>query len=468
MREAAGEAESGLRVAIVGSGPAGFYTAQHLLRSGRPGIRVDMFEALPTPFGLVRHGVAPDHAKIKSVAAVYHKLALDRAFRFFGNVEYGKDLSLDELESLYHHIVFCTGAQSDRHLGIPGEELRGSHSATEFVAWYNGHPDFSRKEFDLACTAAVVIGAGNVAVDVARILCRTPAELAATDIADYALHHLSSSRVRSVHLVGRRGPLQAAFTNPEVKELGELGDAECSTLADEVELDALSRRALEAEPDKAARRKIEILASYAGRRKAEKSRRLFLRFLLSPVEILGDPAGRVRAVRLVRNELWLDDDGVLRARPTERGDTIEAGLVLRSVGYRGVPLPGLPFDERRAIVPNRAGRVIDPADGRPLPGIHVSGWIKRGPSGVIGTNKPDAAETVRSLLEDAAADRGLHPDDDDPEAVVRRLRERAVRFVSYDDWLEIDAREIARGKATGRPRIKFTDRAAFLSALDRR
>jgi ferredoxin--NADP+ reductase len=462
----AGSSEQPLRVAVVGSGPAGFYTVQHLLRSGAGEVTVDMFDSLPTPFGLVRHGVAPDHPKIKSVTAVYHKLASRPEVRFFGNVEYGEHLTLADLRSMYHQIVVCTGAQTDRRLGIPGEDLPGSHSATEFVAWYNGHPDFAALNFDLGCRSAVVIGAGNVAVDVARILCRTPAELEATDMADYAVKALRNSKIREVHLVGRRGPLQAAFTNPEIKELGEMEDAAARTFAAEVELDELSRQAFEAAPDKAIRRRLEILQSYAGRDEPDKARRLTVRFLVSPVEIIGD--GRVESVRLVRNELHRSDDGRLRPRSTGRNESIDAGLVFRSVGYRGVPLPDLPFDDRRAVIPNRLGRIVDPSDDRSIPGLYASGWIKRGPSGVIGTNKPDAAETVRCMVEDVDAGIHLRPSDPALEAPERLLARRGVHYVSYEDWVEIDASEVALGKALDRPRLKFTGREAFIAQLDRR
>jgi len=464
----AGTADRPLRVAIVGAGPAGFYTLQALVRPGLPAVQVDMFDALPTPFGLVRQGVAPDHPKIKSVAAVYHRLAQHAGFRFYGNVEFGRDLERSDLESCYDQIVFCTGAQADRRLDVPGEDLPGSYSATEFVAWYNGHPDYSRHRFDLSRSRAVIIGAGNVAVDVARILCRAADELAATDIADHALEALRQSAVRAVQLVGRRGPLQAAFTSPEVAELGELADTATTTLPEEVALDAASRRALEAEADKEARRKLEILTSYARPAPEGKSRRLAIRFLLSPVEILGDEAHGVNAVRFVRNELYEASDGGLRSRPTARDETIEAGLVFRAIGYRGIPLPGLPFDDGDGRIPNRDGRVVDPATGAPIPGLYVSGWIKRGPTGVIGTNKLDAAETVGSMLEDLAAGRRLQPTATTRDVIGERLEARGVRFVTYRDWMELDAREIARGAASGRPRVKFVDRKDLLATTRRR
>ncbi len=424
-----------------------------------------MFERLPAPHGLVRYGVAPDHPKIKSVTAVYDKLAANPHFRFYGNVEYGRDLALDELKAHYDQIVFCTGAQSDRALGIPGEDLCGSHPATEFVAWYNGHPDFADRRFDLSHRSAVVIGVGNVAVDVARILCRSPEELARTDIADHALEALRDSRIEEVHLLGRRGPAQAAFTSPEAKELGELPDAAVRTIADEIALDDVTRAALERAPDKAIGRKLEILKGYAVPGTSNKPKKLVIRFLVSPVEILGDERRSVKSIKLARNELVADDSGRVRARITEHTERIETGLVFRSVGYRGVPLPALPFDDARAIVPNDAGRVLDPASGRPIPGCYVSGWIKRGPTGVIGTNKADASETVRCMLEDAARDVGLHPARPDADAIRRHLDRRGVRCITYEDWRILDAAEISRGSKQGRPRVKFIKRDEFFEAL---
>ena len=292
-----------LRVAIIGAGPTGFYAADHLLRNAKV-VEVDLYDRLPTPYGLVRLGVAPDHQKIKFVTNVFDKVAANPRFRFYGGVEFGKDVTLADLKMHYHQIVYCTGAQTDRHMGIPGEGLSGSHPATEFVAWYNGHPDYRHCTFDLTQERVAVVGVGNVAVDVVRILCRTPEELATTDIADYALEALRKSRVKEVYLLGRRGPAQAAFTNPEVKELGELADADVTARADEVELDPLSRAAVERSADRATQKKVEILKEYANRRPTGKSRRLTLRFMVSPVEMLGDEAGNVTALKLVRNELY--------------------------------------------------------------------------------------------------------------------------------------------------------------------
>jgi ferredoxin--NADP+ reductase len=440
--------------------------AQHLL--ARPGleVQVDLFERLPTPFGLVRFGVAPDHEEIKRVARQFEKTATKPGFRFFGNVEVGRHLQLDDLRRHYHQVCFATGAQTDRRLGIAGEDLRGSHAATEFVAWYNGHPDYRDRTFDLSAERAVVVGVGNVAVDVSRILCRTPEELARTDIADYALAALRLSRVREVVMLGRRGPLQAAFTNAEIKELGELPAADIEVRRTEVELDPLSQAQLERSPErKSLERKLEILRDFAARSRTGKARRLVLRFLVSPVELCGDGQGRVRAVKLVRNRLVEDGRGDLRAEPTGETEEIEAGLVFRSVGYRGVPLKDLPFDERRGVVPNRAGRVLDPATGEVCCGLYVSGWIKRGPTGVIGTNKPDAAETVEAMLEDAAAGRTLSPEHPDPGALDVLLRSRQPLAVTYADWVVLDRIEQARGKPLGRPRVKFTSVPEILAAI---
>lgn len=461
-----GTPEAPLRVAVIGAGPAGFYAVESLLRHEEPTVEVDLYDRLPTPFGLVRSGVAPDHQKIKSVTRVFEKVAEHPRFRFFGNVCFGEHVTLEDLEAHYHQVLFTTGAQTDRSLGIPGEDLAGSHSATEFVAWYNGHPEFRDRTFDLGQERAVIVGVGNVAVDVARILCRTPEELAATDIADYALEALRESRIREVVLLGRRGPAQAAFTLPEVKELGEMEDADLIVRPDEAALDPLSAAAMEAQPDRQVTKKVEFLQEVAQREPAGKRRRIVLRFLVSPVELLGDDAGRVRAVRLVRNRL-VEAGGRLSAEPTDEVEEIEAGLVFRSVGYQGVPLPGVPFHERWGVVPNEAGRVLD-TGGQPIPGLYVAGWIKRGPSGVIGTNKPDAQETVAAMLEDAARGATLRPAQPDPEAAERLARSRQPDVFTYADWRHLDAHEVALGAAAGRPRVKLCRVEDMLAALARK
>jgi ferredoxin/flavodoxin---NADP+ reductase len=454
-----------IRVAVIGSGPAGFYAAGHLLKGSGDRLEVDMIERLPTPWGLVRSGVAPDHPKIKSVTRVYEKTALHPRFRYFGNVTFGEHVSRAEMLEHYHAIVYATGSPSDRALGIPGEELPGSHAATEFVGWYNGHPDFTDLEVDLlSAERAVIIGNGNVALDVARMLVLAPEELAPTDTADHALDVLARSRVREVEVVGRRGPAQAAFTNPELLELADLKDAD--VIVDQAELE----RALAVEDpntDATARRNVEILRDYASREPAGRPKRIVLRFLLSPTALIADEQGRVGTVELVRNELVADSDGRLRARPTEEHETLEAGLVFRAIGYRGIALPGVPFDERTAVIPNEGGRVIDPGTGRALPGEFVVGWIKRGPSGVIGTNKRDAQETVDAILADLAplvdpassngTGAGLHiPQRAVAEDVEKLLRSRQPELVTYSGWEAIDRHERALGEAAGRPRVKLT------------
>lgn len=439
-----------IRVAIVGAGPAGFFLAEKLLAQSNPPVAVDLIERLPAPYGLVRFGVAPDHEKIKNVTRSFDRTAARPGFRFLGNVAIGRDLSLEQLRRHYHAVCFTTGAQTDRRMGIPGEDLEGSHPATEFVAWYNGHPDYRDYRFDLSAERVAVVGVGNVAVDVARILCRTPEELASTDIADHALEALRQSQVKEVFLLGRRGPAQAAFTTPEVKELGELAGADAIVRPDEVALDPLSLAALEAEEDPAVRRKVEVLQELAARAPAGKARRLVLRFLVSPIEILGDEGGRVRAIRLARNRL-VGSGGDLRAEMTGETEEIPVQLVFRSVGYRGVAIPGLPFDDRRGVVPNNGGRVTDPVTGAVLPGAYVAGWIKRGPSGVIGTNKPCAAETAEALLQDARA--GRLPDPPEPP-VDRAALPMAVDWAS---WTRLNAHETSRGRVAGRPRVKCVD-----------
>ena len=456
-----------LRAAIVGAGPSGFYTAEHLLKQWGDRVEIDLFDRLPTPFGLVRGGVAPDHQKIKTVTKVYDRIAAKPNVRFFGNVELGSHLTIDDLRNCYHQIVLTTGAQTDRNLGIPGEDLLGSHAATDFVAWYNGHPDYRERKFDLSGRRAAVIGVGNVAVDVTRILSRRPEELAKTDIADYALEALRQSEIREVWLLGRRGPAQAAFTNPEIKELGELPDVDTVVPPEEVELDPLSREFLERNGDSSIEKKIDILRSYSTRKTGEQPRRLTIRFLVSPVEIRGDEKGNMKSLRLVRNELYATDSGTLRPRPTDNFEELPVDLVFRSVGYRGVALPGVPFDEKRGVIPNQKGRVLDSPGGSPVQGVYTAGWIKRGPSGVIGTNKPDALETVNCMLEDLASGDVPAPLNSDRDHVEKLVRRKQPKYVSYGDWRRLDDLEIARGRELGRPRIKFTRVEDMLTALGR-
>ncbi len=462
-----GTAGNPLRVAIIGAGPAGFYAAEALLKTPDLTVEIDIYDRLPTPFGLVRNGVAPDHQKIKSVTKVFDRIAMRPNVRFFGYVELGRDISVDDLRRFYHQILYSVGAQTDRPLNIPGADLDGSHAATEFVAWYNGHPDFRHLQFDLSQERVAVIGVGNVAVDVARILAKTPQELATTDIADYALEALRHSRVKEIYMLGRRGPAQAAFTPPEIKELGELGDADVIVLPEEAELDPLSQAQMAQNPDKSTQRKVEIIQEYARREPSGKSRKLYVRFLVSPVELIGDENGHVAAMRLVKNELYATQTGTLRPRPTEHFETLPVGLVFRSIGYRGVPLPGVPFNDSWGVILNDNGRVLDPETQAPRVGEYTAGWIKRGPSGVIGTNKPDAAATVKCMLADLQAGKFNNPALSSASAIEQFIRERQPNVVSYEDWKRLDELEVARGMEQGRPRVKFTSVEEMLAALGR-
>jgi ferredoxin/flavodoxin---NADP+ reductase len=440
-----------LRVAVVGSGPAGFYAAGALLASEDPQVEVDMIERLPTPWGLVRLGVAPDHPKIKDVSRAFEKIAARPGFRFLGNVEFGRDLTSDDLARLYDAVVYSVGAQTDRHLGIPGEDLPGSWPATAFVAWYNGHPDFQDLEFGLSGERAVVIGNGNVAVDVARMLALTAEELAPTDTTDAAIEAIAGSGLREILMLGRRGPVQGAFTTPELIELGELAGADVVVDSAELELDPVSAAELAA-GTAIQKRNLGALEEFAARPPTGKPRTLHLRFRVSPVAILGDD--RVEAIEVVRNELVPDGHGSVRAVPTDEREVIPCSAVFRSVGYRGVALPGVPFDSDRATIRNERGRVHDDG-GAAVAGVYCAGWIKRGPTGVIGTNKKDATETVELLLEDARS--GVLPRAPvaSAEAVDALLAERGADVVTYTGWELIDKLETERGAPLGRPRVKL-------------
>jgi ferredoxin--NADP+ reductase len=448
-----------LRVAVVGSGPAGFYAAGALL-DAETQVEVDMIERLPTPWGLVRLGVAPDHPKLKTVSRAFERIALKPGFRFFGNVEVGRDLSHGDLTRLYDAVIYAFGAQSDRRLGIPGEDLSGSWSATEFVAWYNGHPDFQELEFDLNTERAVVIGNGNVALDVARMLALTPEELAPTDTTDPAIEAIGASSIRDIVVVGRRGPAQASWTTQELKELGELAGADVVVDPAELELDAASEGSLE--HDTNSRRNMEVLRDFSARETTGKPVTVRLRFLASPVALHGDH--RVESIELVRNRLE-DEDGRLVAVPAEEHETLECGLVFRSVGYRGVGLPELPFEERRGTIRNERGRVVD-TDGNHVPRAYCAGWIKRGPTGIIGTNKKDATETVTQLLEDVDAGRVVHREEVTADAVETLLAERDARAVMYPGWTSIDELERAAGEKLGRPRVKLRTWDELLEAAE--
>jgi ferredoxin/flavodoxin---NADP+ reductase len=453
--------ERPLRVAVVGSGPAAFYAAGHLLSSEDPPAEVDVIERLPTPWGLVRLGVAPDHPKLKEVSRAFERIAQRPGFRFLGNVEVGRDVEHHELMQLYDAVVYAVGAQTDRRLGIPGEDLPGSWSATELVAWYNGHPDFQGLSFDLSVDRAVVVGNGNVALDVARMLVLTREELAPTDTTDAAIQAIATSSIREIVVLGRRGPVQAAWTSTELQEMGELAGADILVDPAELLLDPASESELAAASN-VVQRNVEILRGFAVRPPAGKPRAVRLRFRVSPVAILGEE--KVEAVEIVRNRLEPDAAGRVRAVPTDEREVIPCGIVFRSVGYHGVPLSGVPFDPASGTMPNVGGRVLD-GRGEPLPGLYAAGWIKRGPTGVIGTNKKDATETVDRLLEDARA--GALPRAERDAPIEDVLAERGVEVVMYPGWEAIDTLERGRGEELGRPRVKLCTWDELLAAARR-
>jgi len=438
-----------LRVAVVGSGPSGFYTTEALIKSGHP-VRVDLFERLPAPYGLVRYGVAPDHPKLKQAIQVYEKIAQSPEFTFVGNVTVGRDLGIDELRQAYHAVVLTCGAETDRSLGIAGEDLSGSHTATEFVGWYNGHPDYRERIFDLNHEVAVVIGQGNVAADVARVLAKTVDELRATDIAAHALEVLAESAIREIHVIGRRGPAQAKFTPKELREFGDLADCQVRVNADELELNPASEVEVADKSNANARKNMDLFRKFVDAPSAGKDRQCYFRFLRSPVALSG--GRRLQAVELETNCLS-GEPFAQSAQGTGVTETLGCGILFRSIGYRGAPLAGVPFDERRGVFSNRGGRIHD-AQGA-VAGLYTAGWIKRGPTGIIGTNRADSVATVDALLQDLDALRsgGAKPGIDGLYAV---LADRGARVVSFPEWQKIDAAEIARGAPHGKPREKFT------------
>lgn len=452
-----------LRVAIVGSGPAGFYAAEALQKASAD-IAIDLFDRLPTPYGLVRGGVAPDHPKIKSVTRIFDRIAGKPGFRFLGHVHVGRDVTVDELRARYHAVILTYGADTDRTLGIAGETLPGSHAATEFVAWYNGNPDYAAAEFDLSQREVAIIGIGNVAMDVARILAKSPEALSETDLADHALAALAESKVETIHLLARRGPVQAACTTTELRELGELEGVDVVAAPRDLELDAASARELETTNDRNRRTNVEVLREWVDRPSSGAKRRVVLHFNTSPTAIGGE--GRVEEITVVRNRLEADESGWVRPVATGETTTLPVGLVFRSVGYRGRPIAGVPFDDRGGVVANVDGRVVEePGSTRPLPGLYAAGWIKRGPRGVIGTNKACATETVAHLLADL--DVGAIPEvDAGVSSVDALLNERGVLVTDWEDWQRLDAEEKRRGEALGRPRVKITDVDEMLAVIE--
>ncbi|MBO0785283.1 MAG: FAD-dependent oxidoreductase [Actinobacteria bacterium] len=451
-----------LDVAVIGSGPAGLYTAEALLKQapglpGEPDVRVDVLDRLPTPYGLVRYGVAPDHPSIRSIAEYLRRVLERPGVRFLGGIHLGDDVTREDLLASYDAVVYATGAMRDRRLGIPGEDLAGSYAATDFVNWYCGHPDSDPGSFTLDAESVAVIGVGNVAVDVARILVKDPAELRGTDVSQPVLDALTASKVREVHVIGRRGPAQAKFTTKELRELGELGGVDITVPGPEADLsafDAAGEGPRLAESDRRVRGNLAVISDWAAREPSGNRRKLAVRFWLRPVRIEG--AGQVSGLTVERTRLT--EDGKLTGTGEE--ETLPVQWVLRSVGYQSVPLAGLPFDERSHTVPNEAGRVLGPG-GAPLPGEYVAGWLKRGPTGVVGTNKSDAAETVRSLLADWEQ-RGGTADPAARPLLLERLASRGLVPVSYDDWLRVEKAEADLAASLGRgARVKLADRAAL-------
>jgi ferredoxin--NADP+ reductase len=452
-------AEAGtFQVAIVGSGPSGFYAAEILLRR-RPDVHIDMYDRLPTPFGLVRGGVAPDHPKIKQVSLVYDKIARAPGFAFVGNVEIGRTLTLAQLRAAYHVVILACGASGDRRLGIVGEELPGSHTATEFVGWYNGQPDYRDRIFDFSADRAIIIGQGNVAGDIARILATPADDLRKTDIAEHALEALSRSRIRDIYLIGRRGPAQIKFTAVELKELGQVRD--CAPISAPGDLDLGSACAAEiadARGEEAAKN-VAILRGFAAASASRCARRIWFRFFEAPHRING--GRRVESVTLTRTRLE-GPPFAQTAVATLQSYDLPCSLVFRSVGYKGVAAPGLDFDEQAGIVLNRKGRCL--AAGNPVAGVYVTGWLKRGPTGVIGTNRADSVETVDSILEDIAR-RSLSPKSG-AAALPLAPRPTGERTVSYSEWQKVDRAELSRGQLRGKPREKFTVIEEMIAAID--
>lgn len=448
-----------MRVAIIGSGPAGFYAAEALLRRTDTVVHVDVFDRLPTPFGLVRAGVAPDHQNIKAVTRVFDKTAARPRFRFIGNVCLGRDLSVAELREHYHQIIYAVGNEADRRLGIPGEGVDGCTPASVFIGWYNGHPDYRQAKIDLSVPSVAVVGNGNVAVDAARILLRTPAELAKTDIAAHALEALSNSRVREVFLLGRRGPAQAAFTPVELKEFGEMEAVD--PLLEPGEL--ASCDPAESLGNSATAKNLQILQAYAARQPSANAKKLHLRFLVSPTEIIIGADGRVSGLALERNRLEKRPDGTIAARGTGESELLKVGMVLPAIGYAAEPIAGVPFDQKARVIANQDGRVTEPASGSVVANEYVVGWARTGAQGLIGNHKAASAHVVEHMIADAAGlEARVLPE---PDAIYGLLKQRGVQVVSFADWKRLDEVETVRGVRRGAPRDKVVDVDAMLKVL---
>ncbi len=452
-----------LRVAVVGSGPSGFYAAEALIKEAAMKVEVDILDRLPMPFGLVRGGVAPDHQKIKSVIKVYEKTAADPRVRFFGNIKLGTDLGVDDLRRCYDAVIYAVGAESDNRMGIPGEELKGSHPATEFVGWYNGHPDYRDSRFELDCESVAVVGIGNVAMDVTRILAEDPEELAKTDMAAHAVAALRKSRVRDIWLLGRRGTAQAAYSPAEIQEIGGLASADLVVRPEDAVLDEASKEDYD-KADASVKKNVEYLQTVAPRGEGTRARKVRLRLCVSPVELIGEN-GAVASVRIEKNVLMRDEKGAVRPKGTGRFETIKIGMILRSVGYFGIAIPGVPFDTKKGVIPNDKGRVLQAPGGAGLSGEYVVGWAKRGPSGLIGTNRACSYETAAAVLEDFRGKPLPSAPERTAQAAESFLRARRADLVTFADWKRLDQLEVERGKAAGKIREKFSSIPEAMAAL---
>ena len=454
-----GTEQNPLRVAIVGAGPSGFYASEALIRSDLH-VEIDLIERLAAPYGLVRSGVAPDHPKLKQAIKVYDKIASENPqLNYIGNVTVGKDITVDELRESHHAVIFTCGAETDRRLGIPGEDLLGSYTATEFVAWYNGHPDYRDRKFDLSHETAVIIGQGNVAADVSRILSKTVDELKETDISQHALDTLADSKIKNVYVIGRRGPAQAKFTSKELKEFGELSESDPIVDPSELTLNAASEAELAEKTNAGSKKIYDLFVNYSQREPSSKARKCYFQFLRSPVELQGD--SQLERVILEHNQLS-GDAFKQSARGTGDLYELETGILFRSIGYRGVEMPGVPFHESWGVFPNEDGRITD--NDVVVPQMYTAGWIKRGPSGIIGTNRACAVGTVNALLEDVTK---LDPTEAKAgrEKIYSLLDSRDVQYINYQQWKTIDQVEVERGEAKGKPREKITSIEEMLSLV---
>ena len=451
-----GSESNPLRVAIVGSGPSGFYATEALIKSDLK-VEIDLIERLPAPYGLVRSGVAPDHPKLKQAIEVYKKIAQNPEFNFVGNVTVGKDIQAQELQEIYHAVIYTCGAETDRKLGIPGEDLEGSYTATEFVGWYNGHPDYQDRSFDLSHETAVVVGQGNVAADVSRILAKSVDELKHTDITQHALDALAESKIKTIYVIGRRGPAQAKFASKELKEFLEIEN--CCPYIDpkELQLNDVSKQELEAKDGRGNKKNVEIFQRFADYDDTNKPRTCIYTFLKSPIRLEGD--GYLEKVVLELNELSGKQFKQF-ANGTGKTMQINCGILFRSIGYNGVPIEGVPFYDRWGVIPNIDGRITTEQGGDVVPGLYTAGWIKRGPSGIIGTNRACAVESVDMLLEDVNKFISNKPG---REALYKIIDRNGIMHINFQQWEKIDAAEIAAGMPKGKPREKFTRRDEMLA-----